>query len=126
MIKGWAMKLQHIVLVAGILFSASTFAKIPPPPPPDPVVAAAKAEKDKAAAEKTKADQARYEDAAVASFQTNMKKTGRPIPKPTPIVVAMAPPAAAPAIPIAPLVAGAKAASVAPATDGKSGTEVKK
>ena len=124
MIKGWAMKLQHIVLVTGVLFAASAAAKIPPAPPPDPVVAAAKAEKDKAAVEKTKADQARYEDAAVASFQTNMKKTGRPIPKPTPIVVAMAPPAAAPVI--APLVAGAKAASVAPAPDGKSGTVVKK
>ena len=89
MTKGWAMKLQHIVLVTGVLFAASAAAKIPPPPPPDPVVAAAKAEKDKAAAEKTKADQARYEDAAVASFQTNMKKTGRPIPKPTPIAAAI-------------------------------------
>jgi hypothetical protein len=88
------MKLQNIVLAASVLFVSSAFAKIPPAPPPDPVAAAAKAEKDKAAAEKTKADQARYEDKAVTNFQTNMKKVGKPIPKPTPIVVAVAPPAA--------------------------------
>jgi hypothetical protein len=88
---------------AGALLSASVHAKLPPPPPPTPeqaAAAAAKAEKDKATAEKTKADQARYEDKAVANFQGNMKKAGKPVPKPTPIVVAAAPaPAAAPAAP---------------------------
>ena len=107
------MKLQNIVLAAGIFLSTSALAKIPPPPPPDPIAVAAKAEKDKATAEKSKADQARYEDAAVANFQVNMKKAGKPIPKPTPIVVAVAPVAAAPAAAI-------------PVKDNKSGVTVKK
>lgn len=82
-------------------FSASAFAKIPPPPPADPVAVAAKAEKDKAAAEKGKAQQAAAEENAVKNFQANMKKAGKPIPKPTPIIVAgaLAAPAAAPAKP---------------------------
>jgi hypothetical protein len=108
------MKLQNIVLVVGALFAMSAFAKIPPAPPPDPAVVAAKAEKDKAAAEKTKADQARYEDAAVTNFQANMKKAGKPIPKPTPIVVA-AVPVAAP-VPVA----------AVPVKDNKSGIVTKK
>ena len=108
------MKLKNIVLVIGVLFATSAFAKIPPAPPPDPVAAAAKAEKDKATAEKTKADQARYEDKAVANFQGNMKAAGKPIPKPTPIVVAAAP-AAVPA--------PAVAVSV---KDNKSGVTIKK
>jgi hypothetical protein len=81
-------------IVTGIaiaLLSGAVAAKLPPPPPVDPAAAAAKAEKDKAAAEKTKADQARYEDMAVKNFQANMKKAGKPIPKPTPIIVAAAP-----------------------------------
>ncbi|HEX4859192.1 MAG TPA: hypothetical protein VFV17_09240 [Usitatibacteraceae bacterium] len=92
-------------IVTGIaiaLLSSAVAAKLPPPPPVDPAVAAAKAEKDKAAAEKTKADQARYEDIAVKNFQANMKKAGKPIPKPTPIVVAAAPAAPAKGAPAAP------------------------
>ena len=80
-------------------FSAITFAKIPPPPPADPVVVAAKAEKDKVAADNGKAQQAAAEEHAVSNFQANMKKAGKPIPKPTPIIVAA--PAAAPAKPAA-------------------------
>lgn len=88
-------------------FSVGVFAKLPPPkpvPPLDPVAAAAKAEKDKAAAEKTKQLQVSAEDRAVKNFQANMKKAGKPIPKPTPIVVAAAPGAVpvAPAKPAAP------------------------
>ena len=108
------MKLQNIVLGVGILCATSAFAKIPPAPPPDPVVAAAKAEKDKATAEKTKADQVRYEDKAVANFQANIKTAGKPIPKPTPIVVAVAP------------VAATAAAAVVPVKDNKSGIVIKK
>jgi hypothetical protein len=114
MIKGCAMKLNNIFLVVGVLYSASAFAKIPPAPPPDPVAAAAKAEKDKATAEKTKADQARYEDKAVANFQANMKIAGKPIPKPTPIVVAVAP--VATPVPVA----------AVPVKDNKSGIVIKK
>ncbi len=84
---------SRILLGALVLFSGAALAKLPPAPPPDPAAAAAKAEKDKAAAEKGKADQARYEDMAVKNFQANMRKAGKPIPKPTPIAVA-APPAA--------------------------------
>jgi hypothetical protein len=92
------MKTSQIiaVLAAGLIYVNAANAKLPPPPPVDPAAAAAKAEKDKAAAEKTKADQSRYEDKAVASFQANMRKTGKPVPKPTPIV-APTPPATLPA-----------------------------
>ena len=75
--------------VAG--FSVGAFAKLPPAPPPDPVAVAAKAEKDKAVAEKGKALQVAAEERAVKNYQGNMKKAGKPIPKPTPIVVAAAP-----------------------------------
>ena len=91
------MKIVQITCALSLtLFGASAMAKLPPPPPVDPVAAAAKAEKDKAAAEKTKVQQAAAEDKAVKSFQSVMKKAGKPIPKPTPIVVAAAP-AAVPA-----------------------------
>lgn len=79
------------VYLAVALFSVSAFAKLPPAPPPDPVAVAAKAEKDKAAAEKVKVLQAASEDKAVKNYQANMKKAGKPIPKPTPIVIAAAP-----------------------------------
>ena len=99
--------------LAAVLFSVGAFAKLPPAPPPDPVAVAAKAEKDKAAAEKGKALQAASEDKAVKNFQANMKKAGKPIPKPTPIVVA--------AVPAAPAVTPAK--GVVPAKDAKPVTK---
>lgn len=116
--------LRKIIASFSAVFAINAFAKIPPAPPPDPVVAAAKAEKDKATADKNKLDQARYEDKAVASFQANMKKAGKPIPKPTPIIVAVAPiaPAVVPAI--APAVAGKTLA--APVTDAKAPANIKK
>ena len=90
------MNIKHLPFyLTAAFFSVSAFAKLPPAPPPDPVAVAAKAEKDKVAAEKGKALQAASEDRAVKNFQANMKKTGKPIPKPTPIVVAVAPPAPA-------------------------------
>lgn len=108
------MNVKKFLAVASLLFVANAFAKIPPAPPADPAVVAAKAEKDKATAEKTKADQARYEDKAVANFQANMKTAGKPIPKPTPIVVA-----------VAPVVVPAPAATVV-VKDVKLGAAVKK
>ena len=95
-------------------FSVVAFAKIPPPPPADPVVVAAKAEKDKVAADNGKAQQAAAEEHAVSNFQANMKKAGKPIPKPTPIVVA-----GAPAAPAKPGVAALKPAPKAPETPVK-------
>ena len=57
----------RITLLASMVgFAGVSTARLPPAPPADPIAAAAKAEKDKAAAEKTKADQARYEDKTVA------------------------------------------------------------
>ena len=70
-------------------------AKIPPPPPPDDKAKAAaeeKKEKDKAAAEKAKADLQAAEDRAVANYQQNMKKMGKPIPKPVAVAAQSAPP----------------------------------
>ncbi|MBL8520666.1 MAG: hypothetical protein JNK75_08320 [Betaproteobacteria bacterium] len=92
------MRTRLVLALGALVCSFHAVAKLPPPPPPDPAAAAAKAEKDKAAAEKTKADQARYEDLAVKNFQANMRKAGKPIPKPTPVVAAApaAPPAKAP------------------------------
>ncbi len=94
------MRTAKIILVAALAaFSLNALAKIPPAPPVDPKVAEEKAAKDKAAAEKTKADQAKYEDKAVANFRANMKKAGKPIPKPTPVVAPAAPAPAAAAKP---------------------------
>jgi hypothetical protein len=70
----------------GVAFTAQ--GKIPPPPPLDEKGKAAAEEKkakDAAAAEKTKAQQVAAEDRAVKNFQGNMKKAGKPVPKPTPI-----------------------------------------
>ena len=83
------------LLLAFILGAGGAWAKIPPPPPPDEKAKAAAEEKkakDAATAEMAKADQTAAEDRAVKSFQANMKKRGRPIPKPTPIVAAATPP----------------------------------
>lgn len=112
------MKRTSIALAAVALVTSAAWAKIPPPPPAAPpteaqkTAAEEKKKKDADAAAKAKADQANAEDRAVKSFQANMKKTGKPIPKPTPIVAAAAPPPA-PAkagAPAAPAKAGAPAA----------------
>lgn len=72
-------------------FAVTAWAKLPPAPPADPKAVEEKAAKDKAAAEKAKAQQGVAEDRAVKNFQANMKKAGKPVPKPT--VIAAAPPA---------------------------------
>ena len=91
---------KFMIAAAVAAFSLNAVAKIPPAPPVDPKVAEEKAAKDKAVAEKTKADQAKYEDKAAANFRANMKKAGKPVPRPTPVVAAAAPaaPAAKPAV----------------------------
>jgi hypothetical protein len=81
----------------------AAWSKIPPPPPPDDKAKAAAEEKkakDAAAAEKAKADQASAEDRMIKNYQGNMKKAGKPIPKPTPILTA------APAQPMPPMAGG--------------------
>ena len=83
-------------VAVALIFSfavGAAWAKIPPPPPPDDKAKAAAAEKkvkDDAAAAQAKLDQAAAEDKAVKNFQGNMKKMGKPIPKPTPVVAAAA------------------------------------
>ena len=94
--------LASLILAFG---ASSAWAKIPPPPPPDEKAKAAAEEKkakDAIAAEKAKTAQAEAEDRAVKNYQANMKKAGKPIPKPTPIV------AAAPAQPMPPPAGGKK------------------
>ena len=89
------MKLTQLILAAGLSATcAIAVAKIPPPPPAppeDPKVAAEKAEKVKTAAEKAKALQVGAEEQAVKNFQSNMKKAGKPVPKPTAIAAATPP-----------------------------------
>jgi hypothetical protein len=80
-----------VILALGV---GTAWAKIPPPPPPDDKAKAAAEEKkakDAVVAEKAKADQASAEEKAVKNFQANMKKQGKPIPKPTPVVAAATP-----------------------------------
>ncbi|HUQ29256.1 MAG TPA: hypothetical protein VM051_11730 [Usitatibacter sp.] len=75
-------------------FAGATLAKLPPPPPLDEKGKAAAEEKkakDATAAEKAKADQTAAEDRTVKNYQGNMKKMGKPIPKPTPVVAATPP-----------------------------------
>ena len=82
------------LILAFTLGTTAAWAKIPPPPPPDDKAKAAAADKkvkDDAAAAQGKLDQAAAEDKAVKNFQANMKKMGKPIPKPTP-VAAVTPP----------------------------------
>ena len=86
---------QTAGLVLALMLGASAaLAKIPPPPPLDEKGKAAAEEKkakDAVAAEKAKAAQTGAEDKAVKNYQGNMKKAGKPIPKPTPVAAAATP-----------------------------------
>lgn len=88
-------RMQTAGLVTALLLASTlSWAKIPPPPPPPPMDPAAKAAADakKAAADqKAKEEQAAAEDRAVKNYQANMKKEGKPIPKPTPVAAATPP-----------------------------------
>jgi hypothetical protein len=84
------------------LVAATAWGKLPPPPPLDEKGKAAAEEKkakDAAAAEKAKADQAAAEDYAVKNYQGNMKKAGKPIPKPVAMAAKSEPPKGADAKP---------------------------
>jgi hypothetical protein len=114
--------------VVALTLASAAWAKIPPPPPPDEKAKAAAEEKkakDAATAEQTKLDQAAAEEKAVKNYQSNMKRLGKPIPKPTPIVAAapaqvMPPPAAGKATPT-PDKAGANPAGMASAKGHEKG-----
>ena len=111
--------MRSTVLAAAFLAGASVaWAKLPPPPPLDEKGKAAAEEKkakDAETAAKAKAALVEAEDKTVKNFQANMKKAGKPIPKPTPVV------AAAPAVAATPAKPGDKAAppSAAPAAPAK-------
>jgi hypothetical protein len=75
-----------------ILASAAAFAKLPPPPPMDPAAKAAADEKKKAADEKAKREEAAAEEATVKNYQANMRKMGKPVPRPIPTAATSAPP----------------------------------
>ncbi|HXN16184.1 MAG TPA: hypothetical protein VN878_07385 [Usitatibacter sp.] len=80
-------------LLVSLCLGWNAWAKLPPPPPPDEkakAAAEAKKAKDAIAAEEAKRDQTSAEDRAVKSFQSTMRKSGRPVPKPTPIAAAPA------------------------------------
>jgi len=87
--------IKGMICAAAFALGASVvWAKIPPPPPLDEKGKAAAEEKkakDDAAAAKAKADLTAAEDKAIKNYQGNMKKAGKPIPKPTPVVAAAAP-----------------------------------
>lgn len=111
--------------LAAILALAAGYslAKIPPPPPPDDKAKAAAEEKkakDKAAAEKAKADLTAAEDRAIGNYQQNMKKQGKPVPKPVPVAAQSTPPTGGKAAPEANT---AKAAEKAKA-DAAGGAQV--
>ena len=117
------MRISQFVLGVALgiaTIATSALAKLPPAPPPDAATVAAKAEKDKIAAEKTKAQQAASEDKAVKNFQANLKKAGKPIPKPTPIVVAAAP------VPVPAIKPAAPVPAKVPAPDSKDAKALKK
>ena len=87
--------LQGAAIAALLLSGTIAWAKLPPPPPLDEKGKAAAEEKkakDAATAEAAKADQLAAEERTVKNFQANMKKAGKPIPKPTPVVAAATPP----------------------------------
>jgi hypothetical protein len=86
------------------LVAGTAWAKLPPPPPLDDKAKAAaeeKKEKDAVAAEKAKAAHAAAVDAAIKNYQSNMRKAGKPIPKPVPVAAASPPPKAGEAKPSA-------------------------
>jgi hypothetical protein len=85
---------KSTVLIAafGITLAASAaWAKLPPPPPVDEATKAAAAEKKAKDAEQAKADLEAAQERAVKNYHANMKKAGKPIPKPTPIAAAAKP-----------------------------------
>lgn len=85
-------RIQSAAFALALAFAASAaWAKLPPPPPLDEKGKAAAEEKktqDAAVAAKAKEDQVAAEERAVKNYQANMKKAGKPIPKPTPVAAA--------------------------------------
>jgi len=80
-------------LAAALLLACSAaLAKLPPPPPMEPAAKEAADAKKKAAAEKQKEELAAAQDRAVKNYQENMRKAGKPIPRPMPTHSMSSPP----------------------------------
>jgi hypothetical protein len=75
-----------------ILACTAAVAKLPPPPPMDPAAKEAADAKKKAAAEKAKQELAAAEERTVKNYQENMRKMGKPVPKPQAVNGTSAPP----------------------------------
>ena len=91
-----SMRVKSTLFAAALLLGAAgAVAKLPPPPPVDEATKAAADAKKAEAAAKTKAELEASQDAAVKNYQANLRKAGKPVPKPN--VIAAAKPAAAPA-----------------------------
>jgi len=76
-------RIQSAGLAAALLLACTAaLAKLPPPPPMDPAAKEAADAKKKAAAEKAKEELMAAEERTVKNYQANMKKAGKPIPKP--------------------------------------------
>lgn len=86
------MKTLHAIAMMAALAVGAAWAKIPPPPPPDPAAKAAADEKKAKDAEKAKADLTAAEERAIKNYHANMKKMGKPIPKPMPVAAKSEPP----------------------------------
>ncbi|MEO7742739.1 MAG: hypothetical protein ABIR98_07375 [Usitatibacter sp.] len=85
-------RIHSATLALAFAFAAgAAWAKLPPPPPLDEkgkATAEEKKAKDAAAAAKAKEDHAAAVERAINNYHANMKKAGKPIPKPTPVVAA--------------------------------------
>jgi hypothetical protein len=79
------------LLAALLVMSSVALAKLPPPPPMDPAKKEAADAKKKEDAEKAKGELAAAEERTVKNYQANMRKEGKPIPKPVPVAAASAP-----------------------------------
>jgi predicted outer membrane protein len=75
-----------------LLASGAALAKLPPPPPMDPAAKEAADAKKKADAEKAKAELTASEERTVKNYQENMRKAGKPVPKPIPVAAQSTPP----------------------------------
>lgn len=86
-------RIQSAGLAAALLLACTVVvAKLPPPPPMDPAAKEAADAKKKAAAEKAKEELTAAEERAIKNYQANMRKEGKPIPKPQPVNATSAPP----------------------------------
>jgi len=89
--------MSHRIHAAGfaaalLLASSAAFAKLPPPTPEQAAAKEAAAAKKTGDAEKAKGELAASEERTIKNWQANMRKEGKPIPKPVPTSATSTPP----------------------------------